>query len=57
MVTIKLLWMLIVGGVVLAILIYLFWSETAAMDHSGHPRVIEIDRSESFYDDDDCDDC
>lgn len=56
MISIKLIWITIVGAAILGILAYLFYTELTAMNHRTHHRFIEIDHSEPFCDDDDCDD-
>lgn len=47
---------MIVGAAILGILAYLFYTEMTAMNHRTRHRFIEIDHSEPFCDDDDCDD-
>lgn len=56
MISTKLIWMLIVSIAIIAILTYLFYTEMIAMHHQSQHRFIEMDHSEIFCDDDDCDD-
>ncbi len=56
MISIKLIWIIIVGASIFGILAYLFYTEMLAMNHRGHHRSLAIHHSETFCDADDCDD-
>lgn len=56
MISIKFIWILIVGVALLTILAYLFYTGMTAMNHKRKHRFIEIDHYETFCDNDDCDD-